>query len=50
MILTIPALVALKEYRKAFTVVVCAGVAAAFYIQWQTAKDAGAKAAADRAS
>ncbi len=43
-------LLALKEYRKVATVVVCAGVAAAFYVQWQTAKDAGAKAAADRAS
>lgn len=44
------ALAALKEYRKVATVVVCAGVAAAFYIQWQTAKDAAAKATADRAS
>lgn len=43
-------LAALKEYRKVATVVVCAGVAAAFYIQWQSAKDAGAKAAADKAS
>lgn len=41
---------ALKEYRKVATVLLCAGVAAAFYIQWQTAKDAAAKASADRAS
>ncbi|WP_312145393.1 hypothetical protein [Brevundimonas sp.] len=43
-------LLALKEYRKVATVVVCAVVAAAFYIQWQSAKDAAAKASADRAS
>ena len=46
----LPFFAALKEYRKVATVVVCAGVAAAFYIQWQMAKDAGARAAADRAS
>lgn len=38
------ALDALKVHRKVATVVVCAGVAAAFYVQWQSAELAKARA------